>query len=765
MGLVVHLTDLHLGPKGAGHAADDAKVRVISEEERTSIRDLAEEKLRQLAEVIKARGQEIAALVISGDITVQGGADGYAELAPFLIRCFGDMLPEATRIVATPGNHDVAWYEADPHKRYQHFITYCVKKGYVTPPLEGVDLGSSKAWSPSDRHILVEPEEGWFIVPLNTSNWSGSKAELVDADNKAVPESEIRDFLTAMSGHERRMMILKQLLRHRQYDMARVSKKQIDAFRSSVGEARIKMKKAEEALAVAVLHHQLSPVNEREEIKPFEALSNLGRVRTVLGEQRISLALHGHKHDPPATWNITEAGSEDGRAHARHEMLVVSGGTIGGTREPKPSLFATVIEITSKHGGHDVRVQSVGDYINDATAGTRAYFQVGRRIEPVSGRGSHVEAKSFDEGYARLLHEGAIAGGGPIKNLSITLTDLSGVDRPPIGYPADAAGEGDALPLEAWFSDVAKWWQSELLEAPRGLFTHGRRLRLHRGKPNADQIEAMIKVLVDRRPTNGRAIATLVDADTDMLSANAAAPATFPAFCLVQLHLEPDERTMLLNATAYFRKQEMRYWWPVNMSEIRHIMETALKGIKDARLGSITTVAAVAVWQTARSRVSVPAVDRMYLQDESGRADLMRMAAVLAQPANAQNDQNDRRHLRNLWAIVLEDLVPPAGSVRDSIPVAVEGVRFLASAVRAHASVVHDPEAQQQLVLAATCLDTLAKHGRALWELSRKSDIKHFDGQLSENVEAMRSARDSLTKIVSERLPMPGNAAVSEVEP
>jgi hypothetical protein len=761
MGLIVHLTDLHLGERGAARPADDAKVRLIPDQERTTVRDVALRHLKKLAKGIRDNGSTISALVLGGDFTVGALPGGYADLKPFLEDCFGDLLPKPPRIVATPGNHDVKWYATDPAERYEQFIEHCVKAGYVTPPLDGIDLkAAARRWKPKAGNVLVNPEEGWFIVPLNTSNWSGTTAALVGADGKPIAEAEFDALRTQLQRNPAKLRVFEALAKFRQFDMPRVSKAQLQAFEDSIAFARSQLTGGSPGLAIAVMHHQLSPVNEREEIKPFESVSNLGRVRAALEEGRIGVALHGHKHDQLTMWNTVERGSYDGRASARHEMLVVSGGTIGGGDATIPGRFATLLDIEATAAGHEISIMHAKGYPDGGADRTRAYFVAGRRFEPLADLGGHIQAQTFDDAYAQLLFQGDVVDKEPINNVSVTVTDLGSVSGPPAGYPADATGGSAIVPLDQWFHEVASWWQSELVEAPRGLFTHGRRLKLHRGEKGADQIAAMVEILDGpRRRGNGRAIATLIDAETDILGKGKGGPATFPAFCLLQLHVRPEGGRTLLDATAYFRKQEMRYWWPVNVAEIKLVMERVLTKMKDAELGAITTVAAVAAWQGIRSRVSIPYVDRLYLRDAAGREQLMEMAAVLGQQSFQGGTPTDLDRFRSLWELALDDVVPPENAVDDSIPIAVEGVRFLRQAVAAQGAAASDEALRKRLREAADHLGTLERNGEDLWELGRQPRDGRFQDKLARGVGTMTEARERLRAIIQEALPLAGPAA------
>ena len=43
----------------------------------------------------------------------------------------------------------------------------------------------------------------------------------------------------------------------------------------------------------------------------------------------------------------------------------------------------------------------------------------------------------------------------------------------------------------------------------------------------------------------------------------------FPSFAMLAFKLHGDR----LDATAFFRKQEMRYWWPINVAEIASLLK------------------------------------------------------------------------------------------------------------------------------------------------------------------------------------------------
>ncbi len=103
----------------------------------------------------------------------------------------------------------------------------------------------------------------------------------------------------------------------------------------------------------------------------------------MLQEQGVNIVFHGHKHQSGFFWDSREEASTDGRTHDRHDMLVLSGGTIGGGGASKQSL-ANVVEITPRPHGHDVKIWSLADYVEDSeNRAKQAMFFDRRRLSPI----------------------------------------------------------------------------------------------------------------------------------------------------------------------------------------------------------------------------------------------------------------------------------------------------------------------------------------------------------------------------------------------
>jgi hypothetical protein len=399
-----------------------------------------------------------------------------------------------------------------------------------------------------------------------------------------------------------------------------------------------------------------------------------------------------------------------------------------------------------------VRLWSIGEYIADGkNHAKRAIFFNRRRVSPVASSVGLIEGATFDEAYSRLELEAGLAANNRVNDLMVRVEDGGSVAIPPSGYPTNASGEGGAksTKLDEWFREITAWWQSPLIEAPERMFTHGRRLRLYDGKQNADQLKAIAGIIQrDRIPTNGRAIATLIDPEIDTLAPEAGRPTTFPAFCLLQLHIRNDGKTEWLDATAYFRKQEMRYWWPVNIAEVGFIMSKVVGDMKGIKIGSITTVTAIAVWEPSRSRVAIPKIERLYLQDHEGRTTLSRMAALLSDSSFVADDMKERKEARQMWRVVLDDLVPPSDAGRDNIPVAVEGLSFLRRSVSAQLAVSTSEPVKIRLSKVVVALEHLEKSGVALRSISANTGPGDWKSEFAQHLDVMSNAKEELSQLV-----------------
>lgn len=258
--------------------------------------------------------------------------------------------------------------------------------------------------------------------------------------------------------------------------------------------------------------------------------------------------------------------------------------------------------------------------------------------------------------YAEL---GVQRGLGPIV---CRVRDASSASNLPSSYPQPGV-KSEIGEAQTWFEDMVKIWQ-----APSRLtsmsFNHGERIL---GAERPDQLGRVIEALaVD--PTSSRGIVTLLEPVTDDITI---APLQFPAFCLVQFHIEDGK----VHAIGYFRKQEMRYWWPINVAELRSLQQRVCDGVskrgRGAIAGEIVTISAIPTFGNTFPRVAITRIDRWV--DENPER-LLRMALILfdAVPLGAAAAIDD-------WKTLVEECTPPpdAYGAADGYPVPTSGLETL----------------------------------------------------------------------------------------
>jgi thymidylate synthase len=149
-------------------------------------------------------------------------------------------------------------------------------------------------------------------------------------------------------------------------------------------------------------------------------------------------------------------------------------------------------------------------------------------------------------------------------------------------------------PLQKYKEQIESWALELQSTKPRRLpFTHGQRIynwaKKQQKSIRLDQIKDFIVPMLLRNPKTKRAIAIVTDPSLDAEVTDD----PIPALLLIQFGFA-NER---LNVTAYFRAQEMYFFWVVNMFElitlqetVCELMQTRSPGIT-VQPGSITTFA------------------------------------------------------------------------------------------------------------------------------------------------------------------------------
>lgn len=306
MGWVLHISDLHLSQVSDAEL-DDAKLDIELPVNRLTRSKVLKHTLGTVEDIVASEGRPEVA-VVSGDLTTAAKADGFEHFTE-LLRDFAEILPEEPeRIVVVPGNHDVVWdEEPGTDARYAGFLAETRAKGLATPLIDDLDFRESGAGIELVGDPLADPHivqtDDLLVVPINSSNWCGVIAG--DNNPKRWSPDKWTDVLDPLDDAVRDEALV-ELRRMRQYDMGRVSRQQFDALRKAFDELNIPHDRRDDPkrrLRIAVIHHQLLPVSRSEELKPFEAIINLGAVRDTLRDLGFQVVLHGHKHESGMYWD------------------------------------------------------------------------------------------------------------------------------------------------------------------------------------------------------------------------------------------------------------------------------------------------------------------------------------------------------------------------------------------------------------------------------------------------------------------------------
>lgn len=667
MPTLLHISDLHLGDVTSAQIAGDYKNELVPLTERlTRIRRLRNT-LRELHLHLRERKIVLDSLVISGDIAVANAESGFQQLGEVLGE-LGTSLPSPNRIVIVPGNHDVAWKTPPSSStRYERFLKYVRGAGYITPILDGVDaISASLDFS---KHVLESEDHEYVIVPINSSNYCGSLEPAQHPDTiwgtlaASVPNEAVED-------------LHREFDRLRLHDVARISPQQFDALRALLVHVANRPGSGS-PFRIAVLHHHLLPVSTSEEFKSFESISNLGLLRNFLRANRFDLVLHGHKHAEAMYWDRISMQDFDSRGR---DVFVVSGATIGGTSYDSRDVcrliaieghpLATTISITN------VPAAEPGAAIDGFRTRRVPVWKVHQ--EPDPGLSVTIRDESFARAFARLRSVfDDTSRHTEIPLITVSLASAPTANEVALHYP-EVPGVA-THEKAAWLSDLVQWWQRpESALGARLHFTHGSRIHRYRARADGisiDQLARVVKTL-ENRDNGGRAVVILMDPALDEINTTRQ---KFPAFTMAQF-LVRDARGegLRLDCVGFFRKQEMRYWWPVNVLELSYMqtqvcarLQTAHRGLS---AGSITTVTTLAVAGGGPPRVAVPAVDRAL---DENRDELWSYIYALF-----WEDMPNRSTYLTRWRTLLEDMIPQVHPEPDGVPVALDGLQFLVNEAR-----------------------------------------------------------------------------------
>jgi hypothetical protein len=376
--------------------------------------------------------------------------------------------------------------------------------------------------------------------------------------------------------------------------------------------------------------------------------------------------LHGHKHSGLTYWDHIYP-ADSGAAGAPHRVLVISGSTLGGT-DYRRAEVARAVEFKARQYAPSVALTRV-PAVDPGTRLRPLYWEefhmwgdgTGRTFEEIGV--TVIGGVTLDETYARI--QALFDGHDPdeqVTNAVCQVEDGRTVGGIPAGYPPLPERHRDR---SAWFKQLVDWWQSAQSERAQQLhFNHGS--RIHTRYEGTTLLERAIRTLEDK-PDSSRSVVALLHAEADLVDQRAL---KFPSFCLAQFLIVRGAGPPRLDCVGYFRKQELRYWWPVNVAELAKLQCLVLDRLRHRPRGlvqgAITTVAASAYAGNSLPQVAVPRIDRA-LDEKPG--ELLAIAHALVWP-----EMPDRGSKLREWDEWLDDLIASERRDPDGPPIATVGL-------------------------------------------------------------------------------------------
>jgi predicted MPP superfamily phosphohydrolase len=653
--LILHLSDLHLGSPADFQLDYEDKIGLEDEDGATgetgdTASDHLGHTLRAIGETLKAEKRTLDAVIVTGDLTKANQPDGYAEFDGVLEQ-LGDARPTDDAIVVLPGNHDVDNQLGAGDPRKLALFMDAVRPRHATPLIKGVDYeGPDLALDPGERGppkpISVLSDA--LVLAINSADFCFVEGRRGETDWDAV----LDDYLAGDDSSEaktKREKAVEELRRLRTYDIAKVDKRQIEALEERLAAFGIKRDEdpdRDPRLRIAAIHHPITAASGQEEIKPFEVITNLARVRTFLYHHGFHLILHGHKHSSYAAWDWLAPPRENLDLIPRRALV------LGAPARFRPGeSVCRLLEICPDGdapvpGAPRLRVMTVKG-VGGSESLELPFARTPKRslAQPTSLSANRntpwvVQGTTADAVYQQL-RDLPLADGANRAVISV-VEDPSSTIRLPTNYP-----KREDMPS---LQDLVDWWQHPRPEAVQALagsvFNHGERLYGYGDHENAI-VEAVAAL------PSSKAFALLVRPGEP-----GRRDRKFPAFSEVQLQVRRVETDRyLLDVVGTYRKQDLKLWWPVNMAELAHIQKDAVAAaneeppIEEASFvaGRLIAVASQGVHEDVFPQMAGTTLDRAVdLRPEW----IYRLSYLAARPDAA----GDHSEVMGEWAQALADV-------------------------------------------------------------------------------------------------------------
>jgi 3',5'-cyclic AMP phosphodiesterase CpdA len=391
---ILHLSDIHAGP---GQVEDQDLKDYLPGSERQTL-------LERLSDYLRAFPSAPDYVVISGDFTLRGSAEGLSIVKNWIVEAIqARLLPSAERFIIVPGNHDVKWKVLDNGKdwhrrRYEDFFkTFgtVFPHAYTPdwdPPLPNPERLEISGHERVVGGLKVTPQYGEHTI-------NSSLPFLLDFENDVLffafnsslasgiylpSQSFVENLLALQKTYDGDKALSEKLAKMREdyfdssvVDAGLIGNEQLTFFNHTMNYLKRSLgDRYRNITKIAVLHHHISHLwSAPLESKRFEAVVDAADLKQFLTEHEFDLVLHGHKHMNQVSIDGSLVPTSINKSYS--PLCIISGGTVGGVprlsdsqsfkmialhRSTGPRVAADVREIPLRKSGdpaHIIENQSV----------------------------------------------------------------------------------------------------------------------------------------------------------------------------------------------------------------------------------------------------------------------------------------------------------------------------------------------------------------------------------------------------------------------
>lgn len=534
---LVHISDMHATKDFSKQGSIDKKVdlpRVESSFEKEFF-----DSFEKYLEKEHHDGKRINLFIISGDIVFRGDLKAHATFSKEFIGLLKRQGYSKNDVMVVPGNHDVKQGTLPSSQdRYRDFLD--AWKGCKIPYLDGCN---------NRANIFIDDTNHVIVIPVNSCNWSHTKINVDEA---------IQKHIDSLKNEKLKEKFEKQFT----YDAAYISEDQLKHLEKELQKIK-KQKNYNQYTKVIVQHHHLLPVDDKIEIKELSDIINLKHLQKFIIEHEVKVILHGHKHTGKSFYEYLSYSNEP------YKILIGSAENVHyGSIFNELCIEDKSVEINSYSKSLDKRLHKRFDLYG--------YHKSSNIIR--------LEEKNIHDLYEQICF---FSQNSHKNNKTIITTlDLEKYEENALAIPKVKNELSEQVRYEREIASIVEWWQKDSSNQ-KVAYQHGTRLRKYHGFKN--QIEYIQQLFQKNNLDSSRGIAILTEPIKDFDGYET----EFPSFVSLQFLIRDDK---YLDLIGYYRVQETRHWWPINILELFTLQSNMLQKIneinKNVVRGKLTTIAA-----------------------------------------------------------------------------------------------------------------------------------------------------------------------------